>query len=430
MEKHVIVIGGGPAGMMAALTAAQAGAAVTLWERNDSLGKKLSITGKGRCNITNNAPTEELIKNLPGNGAFLHGAFSRFPAQATMDFFTSLGVELKTERGRRVFPLSDNARQVVQALQNRLQTAGVHIHYRRRAARLVIAKGRLSGVIDTRQKKQPATALVLATGGASYPATGSSGDGYKIAREVGHTIIEPRPALSPLETVETWPGQLAGLSLKNVVLSASYNEKRIGKEFGELLFTHFGLSGPIVLSLSRALTVLPDNGYLTRLALDLKPALSAQQLDKRLQRDLETASRQQVAHALSGLTPAVLLPLILSMAEIPATKFAHQLSRAERTKLADSLKNLPITVKGLRPLAEAIVTAGGIRVKEVNPKTMESKILPGLFLAGELLDIDGFSGGYNLQAAWASGYIAGQAAALYCNAKGGVSGKNLKSAKV
>jgi predicted Rossmann fold flavoprotein len=412
MANQLIVIGGGPAGMMAALSAAKAGAAVTLWERNDSLGIKLSITGKGRCNITNNAPTEDLIKNMPGNGTFLYGAFSRFPARATMDFFTELGVELKTERGRRVFPLSDSAYQVVEALQNRLRKAGVSVHYRRRATRLLIAEGRISGVQDTRGERQAATAVVLATGGASYPATGSSGDGYKIARAVGHDIIEPRPALAPLETYETWPGELTGLSLKNVCLSASNNGKMLGKEFGELLFTHFGLSGPIVLSLSRAVTALPHSGAGVMLALDLKPALSAEQLDKRLLRDVGADSRKQVSNALSGLTPAALLPLLLSLAEIPANKYAHQLSRAERVRLAELLKALPLTVKGPRPLAEAIITAGGVNVKEVDPKTMGSKKLSGLFFAGELLDVDGFTGGYNLQAAWASGFVAGQSAAF------------------
>ena len=410
MNKDILVIGGGPAGMMAALAAAEAGAAVTLWERNDSLGKKLSITGKGRCNITNNAPNEEIIKNLPGNGAFLYSALNRFPAQATMDFFMRLGVDLKTERGRRVFPLSDSAHQVVQALHNHLQATGVKICYRRRAARLLVKDGRLSGVEDTRGEKQAVAAAVLATGGMSYPTTGSSGDGYKLARAVGHTVVEPRPALSPLETVETWPGELAGLSLKNVRLSASYYGKALGQEFGELLFTHFGLSGPIVLSLSRAVTVMPTKGAGAKLSLDLKPALSTEQLDKRLLRDLEYASRKQVINALSGLTTSALLPLLLRLAEIPADKFANQLNRAERARLTSLLKALPLTVKGARPLTEAIVTAGGVNVKEIDPKTMGSKKLAGLFFAGELLDVDGFTGGYNLQSAWSSGYIAGQAA--------------------
>ena len=411
MDNQVVVIGGGPAGMMAALSAAADGAAVTLWERNDSLGRKLAITGKGRCNITNNAPLEELIKNLPGNGAFLYSALSRFPAQAAMDFFMGLGVELKTERGRRVFPASDSALMVVEVLRNHLREMGVNVQYRRRAMRLLIEEGRLCGVEDTRGQKQAAAAVVLATGGASYPATGSTGDGYKLAGAAGHSLIPPRPALSPLETFETWPGELAGLSLKNVELSAYYNGKRLGKEFGELLFTHFGLSGPIVLTLSRAITALPAGGGQATLALDLKPALSAEQLDKRLLKDIEAASRQQIINALRGLTPAALLPVLLRLAKIPADKFAHQLSRSERAMLAVLLKALPLTVKGPRPLKEAIVTAGGVNVKEIDPKTMASKKMDGLFLAGELLDIDGFTGGYNLQAAWASGFIAGQAAA-------------------
>lgn len=414
-ENQVIVIGGGPTGMMAALTAAETGAAVTLWERNDCLGKKLSITGKGRCNITNNASTEELIENMPGNGIFLYGAFNRFPAQSTMDFFEKLGVELKTERGRRVFPLSDSANQVVGALRHRLEEAGINIHYQRRAARLLSKEGRISGVEDTRQESQAAVAVILATGGASYPATGSSGDGYKIALAVGHSLIKPRPALAPLEITENWPKELSGLSLKNVGLSAYFAGKALRREFGELLFTHFGLSGPIVLSLSRSITALPNGGAGAQLILDLKPALSFEQVDKRLQRDIEAASRKYIINALAGLTPAALLAPLLRLAEIPHNKYAHQLSRAERIKLAALLKALPITVKGPRPLAEAIVTAGGVHVKEIDPQTMASKKRSGLFIAGELLDVDGYTGGYNLQAAWSSGYIAGQAAARYCS---------------
>jgi len=283
---------------------------------------------------------------------------------------------------------------------------------------LLLEGGRLCGVQDTRGDQQAASAVVLATGGMSYPATGSSGDGYALARQAGHSITPTRPALVPLETRETWPAELSGLSLKNVTIRAFYHDELLAREFGEMLFTHFGLSGPIVLALSRSITSLPQDGAGVQLRLDLKPALSAEQLDKRLQRDLQAASRKQANHALAGLSPAALLPLLLRFAEIPAEKAAHQISRSERSRLVTLLKALPLTVKGPRPLAEAIVTAGGVNVKEIDPKTMGSKKLAGLYIAGELLDVDGFTGGYNLQAAWASGYVAGQAATAWVrNAK-------------
>jgi len=412
-EQRIIVIGGGPAGMMAAITAAEHGAQAELWERNDCLGRKLAITGKGRCNITNDAPTGELIKNLPGNGAFLYSAFSRFPAAATMDFFSGLGVALKTERGRRVFPAQDDAHEVVAALERRLLALNVQVHYRRRAAGLLCAGGELSGATDTRGEKTAARAVILASGGMSYPATGSTGDGYTLAEAAGHRIVPLRPALAPLETQESWPAEVAGLSLKNVALTAVSNGKPLGREFGEMLFTHFGVSGPIVLSLSRAVSALPQDGAGSTLVLDMKPALTTEQCDKRLQRDLQAGSRKQADNALRGLLPLALLPLLLRLADIPATKPANQISRAERLRLAELLKALPLTVKGPRPLAEAIVTAGGVNVKEIDPRTMASKKLPGLYFAGELLDVDGYTGGYNLQAAWASGYVAGSSAARY-----------------
>jgi len=412
-EKRVIVIGGGPAGMMAAIAAAEHGAITELWERNERLGRKLAITGKGRCNITNDAPTGELIKNLPGNGAFLYSAFSRFPASATMDFFTGLGVALKTERGRRVFPALDNAHEVVAALERRLPAVGVDVHYRRRASGLLFEDDCISGAVDTRGKRTAAAAVVLASGGISYPATGSTGDGYTMAAAAGHSIVSPRAALAPLETAEGWPTEIAGLSLKNVALSAVWEGKPLGREFGEMLFTHFGVSGPIVLSLSRAISALPQGGAGAVLLLDLKPALSIEQCNKRLLRDLQAGSRKQVGNALFGLLPMALLPVLLRLANIPAEKPAHQISRAERARLAELLKALPLTINGPRPLAEAIVTAGGVNVKEIDPRTMGSKKLAGLYFAGELLDVDGFTGGYNLQAAWASGYIAGSSAAQY-----------------
>ena len=411
MKKQIIVIGGGPAGMMAAITAARQGATVTLWERNERLGRKLALTGKGRCNITNDAPLDELIKQMPGNGRFLYSAFSRFSAQDTINFFSQdLQLPLKTERGRRVFPLSDSAPQVVDALQKEMQRLGVKIHFKRRACQLLLKDGQIYSLRDTKGNQESAQAVIIATGGLSYPATGSTGDGYRLAAQVGHTLVEPLPSLVGLETVESWPFALSGLSLKNVTLAVYQADKLLGEEFGELLFTHFGVSGPIVLSLSRLVTTLPNQGAGVRLSIDLKPALSLEQLDDRLLRDLQAASRKQLQNALDGLMPAALWPVVLKISELNPHKIANQISRTERAKLAELLKNLPLTVHSPRSIAEAIVTVGGINVREVDPKTMQSRLCPNLYLVGELLDIDGFTGGYNLQAAWSSGYLAGLSA--------------------
>lgn len=401
----IIVIGGGPAGIMAAITAAEGGAKVKLWERNERLGRKLAITGKGRCNITNNTEIDDLIKHIPGNGRFLFSAFSHFSAQDTMSFFERLGLPLKTERGRRVFPVSDKAADVINILTKHLHSIGVDIEYNKRARNLIIEDGVVAGVVDQNGKKSFADAVIIATGGVTYPATGSTGDGYVLAVQAGHTLIPPAPSLVPLETVEEWPKNLSGLTLKNVELSVYAGNKLIGKEFGEMLFTHFGISGPIVLSLSRIIIEAGIKDIV--LALDLKPALNAEQLDDRLRRDLEKFSRRHFINSLSELLPMSMIPVIAGLCGIDQHKPCNQINKEERLALGSLLKAVPIKVSAVRPVQEAIVTMGGVCIKEVSPKTMESKLCKKLFFVGEILDIDGFTGGFNLQVAWSTGYLAG-----------------------
>lgn len=410
--KKIIVIGGGPAGIMAAISAAKAGAEVELWERNKQLGKKLSITGKGRCNITNQADTRELVKNIPGNGSFLYSAFSRFAAAETVNFFEGQGLPLKVERGRRVFPQSDDAKDVVAVLDSALAKAGVQILFGLRAKKLSIKNGHLQGVHDFSGALHACDAVIIATGGITYPATGSSGDGYSLAEQAGHSIVMPKPSLVPLETVDTWPTEVSGLSLKNVQISICQQRKVLDSAFGEMLFTHFGISGPIVLSLSKAVTAAENGGSGLVALLDLKPALSEQQLEERLLRNNEKFSRKQFINSLAELLPSSLIPVFVRLSGIPADKPVNQITREERQTLRLLLKELPLTIKKARPIDEAIVTAGGVSVKEVDPKTMMSKLVENLYFAGEVLDIDGFTGGYNLQAAWSSGYVAGESAAF------------------
>ncbi len=405
---NIIVIGGGPAGMMAALTAAGNGATVSLWERNTRLGRKLAITGKGRCNLTNQADTAQLVANMPGNGAFLYGAFSRFSPEAVMEYFTAAGLPLKVERGKRVFPQSDRAEDVIAVLRRQLAKAGVTVLLNKRAKQLAIKDGAVQGVADQEGVFSRADAVIVATGGVTYPATGSTGDGYTFAAQAGHTVVKPQPSLVPLETEETWPGDLMGLSLKNVRLAAYAGEHKLAEEFGEMLFTHFGISGPIVLSISRPVIAAGTAGV--RLLLDLKPALSLEQLDSRLQRDLAKFSRRHFQNSLDELLPLSLIPVVVKLSGIDPHKPCNQVSKSDRQALAQVLKNLPLTVKCARPLAEAIVTKGGVAVNELSPKTMGSKRISGLYFAGETMDVDGLTGGFNLQAAWSSGFVAGEAA--------------------
>ena len=412
MTKSVLVIGGGPAGMLAAIAACERGAEVTVIEKNKMLGRKLSITGKGRCNITNACGIREIIENTPHNGTFLHSALHNLSPDDVMAFFTALGVELKIERGRRVFPVSDKATDIVNALSHRVKKAGVDIRHDERIKNLLIKDGKVYGA-ECQDKNFLADAVILATGGASYPATGSTGDGYRLAAEAGHNIFPPIPSLVPLDTREEWVSELSGLSLKNISLEAVYKEKVIGKEFGEMLFTHTGVSGPVVLSVSHAVSRLPKEEIpKVKLVINLKPALSAEQLSARIQRDLDKFSRKHFVNSLPELLPSSLIPVLVRLSGIPPHKESNQITKQERERLVGLISALTLTVSSLRPLDEAIVTAGGVDVKEVDPKTMQSKLIEGLYFAGELLDIDAYTGGYNLQMAFSTGWTAGMSAAL------------------
>lgn len=408
--KKVVVIGGGAAGMMAAIAAASAGADTTLLERNKFLGKKLAITGKGRCNLTNASSISETIKNIPGNGNFLHSALHRFSPDDTMSFFTSLGVSLVTERGRRVFPASNDAHEVVNALKKKMHELGVKIKYDKRADRLKISGGTVRGLYCG-SEFIAADAVIIATGGKSYPATGSTGDGYRLAQEAGHIITDLRPSLVPLETEETWVSELAGLTLKNVRVTSFGGDKQIESEFGEMLFTHFGVSGPVILTLSRAVCRLLDEGEQVKLKINLKPALNQEQLAARLQRDLDQFSRRHFANSLKELLPSSLIPVIVHLSGIEPEKPCHQITKAERQVLCGLLSSLELNIKKARSLDEAVITSGGISVKEIDPKSMASKLVSGLYFAGEIIDVDALTGGYNLQIAFATGQVAGLAAA-------------------
>ncbi len=399
--------------MMAAITAAREGAVVTLWEKNDRLGRKLSITGKGRCNVTNACSVEELIQHLTGNGRFLYSAFHLFDNRDTMDFFEEIGVPLKVERGQRVFPVSDHASTVVRALEKELRRLGVEIRLNCAAEGLLLRDGCVVGA-RTEAENALFDAVILATGGCTYRATGSSGDGYALAGEVGHSVTSLLPSLVPLVSPEPWIGELAGLSLRNVRVSLwPVCGKKLAEEFGEMLFTHFGLSGPCILTLSdtasRYWSKRPKEELVVRI--DLKPALTPEQLDLRVQRDFQKYSRKIFANALGDLLPKSLIPVMICRSEIAPQTPVHQITREERRRLTGLFKDFSVRVSGTRPLDEGIVTAGGIRIKEVNPKTFASKLANGLYIVGELLDVHGYTGGYNLQAAFSSGYAAGKAAA-------------------
>lgn len=410
--KKVLIIGGGAAGLMAAVSAAEAGGAVTLLEKMPALGRKLLITGKGRCNVTNIADRQEFIKNLPGNGQFLYSALAAFSNRDLMDWLESRGVPLKTERGGRVFPVSDQARDVVAAFAGALADLGVDVRTGEAVKTITVDDSRVTGATTVQGRTYRADAVVLATGGASYPGTGSSGDGYRMAVALGHTIIPLQPSLVPLEVAEDWITDLQGLSLKNVKAAVLADGKKIAEDFGELLFTHFGLSGPIILSLSNQVAELlrQKKGEVT-VAINLKPALSPEELDRRIQRDFAKFSRKQFKNALDELLPAKLIAVLVDLSHIDPEKAVHQITREERARLAQLLQQLTFTISRTRPIAEAIVTAGGVHTKEIDPRTMASRLLRGLYFAGEVIDVDGYTGGYNLQAAFASGFVAGRAAA-------------------
>ena len=406
MSKGLVVVGGGAAGMMAAVSAAERGARVTLLEPNERLGKKLNITGKGRCNVTNNADVQTLLANVPRNGKFLYSAFSRFDGRDAMAFFASIGVPLKTERGNRVFPVSDRAFDVSAALERRLKALKVSL-VRDRAAELEITSGAVTGVRGERGT-YPAGAVVLATGGVSYPATGSTGEGHRMAREAGHTVTDLQGSLVPLRDYGLGR-ELQGLSLRNVGLAVFEDRKEIYTDFGEMLFTHFGVSGPLVLSASAHMRHFGKKTY--RLEMDLKPALDEQALDKRLLRDFEKYANHDFCNALDDLLPQKLIPVAVERSGIPPHQKVHDLTREQRRGLVQVLKHFSVEIAGPCPVTDAIVTSGGVKISEIDPKTMESKIVKGLYFSGEIMDVDAYTGGFNLQIAWATGRAAGQAAA-------------------
>ncbi|MBF1754484.1 MAG: NAD(P)/FAD-dependent oxidoreductase [Veillonella sp.] len=405
--KRVVVIGGGAAGLMAAVIAGREGAKVTLLEKMNYVGKKMGITGKGRCNITNACDMSDFIKNTPGNGKFLYGAYERFTNEDLLQLLHDAGLETKVERGGRVFPASDSALDVRNTFMKLMKHYGVDVHLEEPVKKLLVDDGVVTGVV-TDKETYHADAVVIATGGKSYPATGSTGDGYMLAAQVGHKITDIRPSLVPIVTEESWVKDLMGLSLRNVELSVVAKNKVQAKMFGEMMFTHFGITGPIVLSLSHTVGKLMRKKNIGTIGLDinLKPALSPETLDKRLQKDFDLYSKKQLINGMKDLLPSRLIPLIIELAGIDPQKPINQISKEERQQIGYMLQHMPLTVKGLRPVEEAIVTAGGISLKEFNPKTMESKLVKGLYGAGEVLDIDAFTGGYNLQAAFSTGYVA------------------------
>ncbi len=401
--SNVLVIGGGPAGLVAAATAAKAGNDVTLFDKNKLLAKKLRITGKGRCNITNSADISEFIGAVRTNGNFMYSAFYSFTNDDAINLFNSLGVPTKEERGGRIFPVSDSARDVAEALIKYARQSGVKL-VTEKITGLDVADGKVTGVISSYGKVYKGDRVIVATGGKSYPLTGSTGDGYVIAKRVGHTVIPPKPSLVPLLTAEDYAGELQGLSLKNIEIKVfNCGKKPVYTDFGEMLFTDKGVSGPVILSASANI----KNYENCTLYIDLKPALDEAQLDKRIRRDFEENINRNFCNALDKLLPKKLIPVIIKLSEIPPETKVHQISKEQRLNLVELIKNLKFTITGTGSIDEAIITSGGINVKEINPSTMESKIISGLFFAGEVIDVDAYTGGYNLQIAYSTGYLAG-----------------------
>ncbi len=410
---NIAIVGGGAAGLLAAVAVLEKGCSPVIFEKNSKVGIKIMITGKGRCNLSNVAEPKDFIKNFPGNGSFLYSALYNFDNNRLRDFFASIGLPTKVERGGRIFPESDKAKDVVEVLLKYITKKGAVIYKNSPVERLCVENDKLIGLI-AKDKKYKFNAAIISTGGLSYPRTGSTGDGYKLVKELGHTIVEPYPSLVPLDVKEKWVSEAAGLTLKNVEVKVYHKDKKIGQEFGEMLFTHTGVSGPIILTLSRTIVrTLKKNGGPIKISINLKPALSYQQLDMRFQRIFEENSNKQFKNILDKVLPKSLIKPILSLSGINPQKPINQISKIERSQLIKLLQNLELTVSRYRGFEEAIVTGGGINVKEVDPSTMQSKLIKGLFLAGEVLDIDGYTGGYNLQAAFSTGYLAGQSASEY-----------------
>lgn len=406
--KQIVVIGAGPAGMMAAIKAAENGAEVVILEKMKKPGRKMMITGKGRCNITNAADVPEIIRNIHGNGRFLNSSMRAFDNQDVIYFFEGQGVPTKVERGNRVFPVSDKAQDVVDAMVERIHELGVTIETETTVKDILTQEGRVTGVRTKTGAIYKADAVILCVGGASYPGTGSTGDGYAMAEALGHTIETVRPSLVPLVAEDDWVKEVQGLSLRNVRGTLRVDGEKAAEMFGEMMFTHYGVTGPIILSMSRtASEYLAAGDHFLELSINLKPALSEEKLDARIQRDFEKYQRKQLGNALVDLLPHKLIGPVLDSAFLAPDKPVHQITVEERHRLVQTLQDLTLVITDTRPLAEAIVTVGGVSVKEINPKTMESKLVPGLYFAGEVVDVDGYTGGYNLQAAFSMGAAAG-----------------------
>lgn len=408
--SSVIVIGGGPAGMMAAISAAECGARVSLLEKNEKLGKKLFITGKGRCNLTNAADIEEFFRAVISNPKFLYSAFYSFTNEQTIAFFESLGLKTKVERGGRVFPQSDHSSDVISALSRELSRRKADVLLHTEVKELIIEEGRAAGVLLSSGKKLYADAVIVASGGISYPSTGSTGDGYRFAESCGHRVTELSPALVPMEVKEWYAKELMGLSLRNIQIRITEGKKKLYEEFGEMLFTHYGVTGPVILSASSVVGNRLKQKELT-LHIDLKPALSEEQLDKRVLREFEANHNRQFKNSVDSLFPAKLKPVMVELSEIPEDKKVHEITKEERLRFVRLIKDFTMTLTNLRGYNEAIITKGGVSVKEVDPGTMESKKVSSLYFAGEVLDLDAVTGGYNLQIAWSTGYLAGMSAA-------------------
>lgn len=402
LSADAVVIGGGAAGMLCSAAAAERGLDVILLEPNKILGRKLRITGKGRCNVTNNCDIREFLNNIPGDGRFLHSALNRLSPHDTMELFEGLGVHLKTERGNRVFPVSDNANDVAGALQRYLNRAGVRVVHD--SAKHILTEDNAVTGVETSGGIIDCRAAVICTGGLSYPLTGSRGAGYKMAKELGHTVTPTRPSLVPLESDDDYCAEMQGFSLKNVTLSAYEDGKLIYKELGEMLFTHFGVSGPLVLSASSHMRRFGEARY--ELRIDLKPGLDEKKLDARLLRDFEKYANRDFANSLGDLAGKTMIPVLVRLSGIPAETKVNSITREQRHELLRLLKSFPVSIIGPRPIDEAIVTSGGVSTKEINPRTMQSKLVGGLYFAGEVMDLDAYTGGFNLQIAWSTAYVA------------------------
>ena len=407
MKKKVIVVGAGAAGLMAAGRAAEKGHEVHLYEKNNRIGKKILITGKGRCNVTNDSDVEGLLDNIPGNPYFMYSSFYQLDSFGLQEFFRNLGLELKVERGKRVFPVSDRSLDVVLALEKYIKKNKVKLHLESPVESILIEDGKAAGIRLKNGKEEKADGVIVCTGGLSYPGTGSTGDGYRFAKAAGHHVTKLYPSLVPLKTAENWCHELMGLSLKNIEITVKNNKgKKVYTDFGEMLFTHFGVSGPVILSASRHIILTIEEGY--KLYIDLKPAMDEKKLDARLLRDFEKFANKDFVNALDELLPQKLIPVIIELAEIDPRKKVNSITKEERKRLLGLIKGLPLTITGVTGYNEAVVTCGGIETDEIDPSTMESKLVKNLHFAGEVLDVDAYTGGFNLQIAFSTGYTAGE----------------------